>query len=225
MVDFGADERSLAEGWSAAVEPAAAAGRPSDAWSRWPAREQDACALSVTDWRGFHTELRGAALAATQTGAPLSLLMLEPGGLCRNACQAGADLAAERIGALADLIRSAVGGRGALARYAEERLAVIMRETDLCGAIAGAERIGQSLASPPGGAGGEIGLPVPAIGVAQYHDDESLGDLIQRAAEALGRAKAERSLVAVADRRLRRHPARPLCVAAASLCQCGWCGG
>jgi GGDEF domain-containing protein len=225
MVDFGADERSLAEGWSAAVGAAAAAGRPGDTWSRWPAREQDASAPPLTDWRGFHIELRGAALAATRTGAPLSLLMLEPGGLCRSVRQGNTDLAVERIGALADLIRSAVGGRGALARYAEERLAVIMRETDLCGAIAGAERIGQSLTAPGNGTGAVPGCSVPAIGVAQYHDDESLGDLIQRAAEALGRAKAEHSLVAVADRRLRPRPARPLCLAGADPCRCGWCSG
>jgi GGDEF domain-containing protein len=225
MVDFGADERSLAEGWSAAVGAAAAAGRPGDTWSRWPAREQDASAPPLTDWRGFHIELRGAALAATRTGAPLSLLMLEPGGLCRSVRQGNTDLAVERIGALADLIRSAVGGRGALARYAEERLAVIMRETDLCGAIAGAERIGQSLTAPGNGTGAVPGCSVPAIGVAQYHDDESLGDLIQRAAEALGRAKAEHSLVAVADRRLRPRPARPLCLAGANPCRCGWCSG
>jgi PleD family two-component response regulator len=188
-------------------------------------REQGASGLPVTDWRGFHTELRGAALAATQSGAPLSLLMLEPGGLCRSAHQGGAELAAEWIGVLADLIRSTVGGRGALARYAEERLAVIMRETDLSGAIAGAERIGQSLTVPGSATGGELGGSAPAIGVAQYHDDESLGDLIQRAAEALGRARAERSLVAVADRRLRPRPARRLCLAGAGLCRCGWCGG
>jgi GGDEF domain-containing protein len=225
MVDSCPDERSPAEGLSAALEASAAAGRLSEPRSRSPVREHGASGPAVTDWREFHTELRGAALAATQTGAPLSLLMLEPGGLCRSARQGGADPAAERICALADLIGSAVGGRGALARYAEERLAVIMRETDLRGAIAGAERIGQSLAGLGSGADGELGVSVPAIGVAQFDDDESLGDLIQRAAEALGRAKAERSLVAVADRRLRRHPARPLCVAAASLCQCGWCGG
>jgi Diguanylate cyclase, GGDEF domain len=191
---------------------------------RAPARERGVSDPPVTDWRGFHSELRGAALAATQTGAPLSLLMLEPGGRCR-ALEGGAELAAEWIGGLAGLIRSAVGGRGALARYAEERLAVIMRETDLRGAIAGAERIGQSLTLPGSATGGEFGCSAPAIGVAQYHDDESLGDLIQRAAEALGRAKAERSLVAVADRRLRPRPARRLCLAGASLCQCGWCGG
>jgi PleD family two-component response regulator len=224
IADLRADDRSLPQG--APEIPGASAGSGAllrDVRSRAPAREHGA-SDPVTDWRGFHAELRGAALAATQTGAPLSLLMLEPGGLCRSARQGG-DVAAEWIGVLADLITSALGQRGALARYAEERLAVIMRETDLCGAIVEAERIGQSLASPGVGAGGEAGLPVPAIGVAQFHDDESLGDLIQRAADALGRAKAEHSLVAVADRRVRPRPTRPLCLAGAHACQCSLCSG
>jgi PleD family two-component response regulator len=178
----------------------------------------------VTDWRGFHSELRRAAVAATQTGAPLSLLMLELAGPMRIARQAGAGVVAERIRVLAGLIRSAIGERGALARYAEERLALIMMETDLGGAVAGAERIGQSLACPGGGGAGRIGLRVPAIGVAQFHDDESLGDLIQRAAGALGRARSERALVVVADRGVRQRPGRARCDAGERACVCGLCG-
>jgi GGDEF domain-containing protein len=188
------------------------------------AHEREPNDAPVIDWRGFHTELRGAAVAATQTGAPLSLLMLELAGLTRIAGQASANVVAERLGALADLIRRAVGGQGALAHYAEERLAVIMKETDLCAAIAGAERIGQSLASP-GGDTGEVALRVPAIGIAQFHDDESLGDLIQRAADALGRAKAERSLVAVAGRGAHRSTDRALCRADPAICSGELCGG
>jgi Diguanylate cyclase, GGDEF domain len=219
IADLRADDRSLPQGAPEIPGTLASGALMRDARSRASAREHGA-SDPVTDWWEFHAELRAAALEATQTGAPLSLLMLEPGGLCRSA-----DIAAKRIAVFADLITSALGQRGALARYAEERLAVIMRETDLCGAIVEAERIGQSLASPGLGAGGEAGLPVPAIGVAQFHDDESLGDLIQRAADALGRAKAEHSLVAVADRHVRRRPARPLCLAGARACQCGLCGG
>jgi GGDEF domain-containing protein len=224
IADLRADDRSLPQGAPEIPGASASGALMRDARSRAPAHEHGA-SDPVTDWWGFHAELRAAALEATQTGAPLSLLMLEPGGLCRSAREGGGDVAAKRIALFADLITSALGERGALARYAEERLAVIMRETDLCGAIVEAERIGQSLASPGIGAGGEAGLPVPAIGVAQFHDDESLGDLIQRAADALGQAKAEHSLVAVADRHVRRRPARPLCLAGAHACECGMCGG
>ena len=155
---------------------------------------------SVIDWRSFHSELRRAAVVATETGAPLSLLMLQLAGLAGIAQQGGTAALAERMRVLAGLIRGAIGQRGALAHYAEARLALIMMETDLGDAVAGAERIGQSLTCPNSGGAGRIGLRVPAIGVAQFHDDESLGDLIQRAAGALGRAKIERIPIAVADR-------------------------
>jgi PleD family two-component response regulator len=177
-------------------------------------------ASPVTDWRGFHNELRRAALAATQTGAPLSLLMLQLAGLPGIACRCGSEAMAERMQALAGLIRSVVGERGALAHYAEARLALIMMETDLGDAVAGAEQIGQRLACP--GGADRIGLQVPAIGVAQFHDDESLGDLIQRAAGALGRAKIEHIPVAVAGA-ARQRPVRTPCPADAAACRCDLC--
>jgi GGDEF domain-containing protein len=173
----------------------------------------------VTDWRGFHDELRRAAVAATQTGAPLSLLMLQLTGIAR---QGGSAAMAERMQALAGLIRGAVGERSALAHYAEARLALIMMETDLGDAVAGAERIGQSLACPSSGSAGKIGLRVPAIGIAQFQDDESLGDLIQRAAGALGRAKIERIPVAVADG-ARQRPVPAPSDTDPRACRCGLC--
>jgi GGDEF domain-containing protein len=160
-------------------------------------------------WRGFHTELQRAAAAAVQTGAPLSLLMIElvrPGGIDQRG---GAGRPAEPVGALAGLIKAAVGECGSLARYTERRLAVIMIETDLGGALARAEGIGRRLSSRPGGpAGAARPEPLPAIGIAQFRDDESLGHLIQRASDALGRAMAERSPAVVVDRGVKARPAR-----------------
>lgn len=130
---------------------------------------------------------------------------------------------AEPLDALAGMIRTAVGEHGALARYADRRLAVILAETDLPAAIARAERIGHTRSSRDATAG-DVTPAVPAIGVAQFHDDESLNHLIERVAEALARARAERTLIAVADRRVRRRPARPLCAMAEGACLCGLCG-
>lgn len=141
------------------------------------------------DWRGFHLALRCAALSATQSGAPLSLLMLE---LAFAPQPAGADR-------LAGAIAAALGHGNILARYAEQRFAVIMMETDLGAAVSCAERIGRSLSSC-----GFSGLAPSGIGVAQFRDDEALGQLIERAAEALGRARSAESLIAVACDRVRR---------------------
>ncbi len=151
----------------------------------------------VADWRGFHLALRCAALAATQSGAPLSLLMLE---LAVARCQqSDPDPVPRRIDRLAGAIAAALRHGNILARYAEQRFAVIMMETDLGAAVSCAERIGRSLSSC-----GFSGLAPSGIGVAQFRDDEALGQLIERAAEALGRARSAESLIAVACDRVRR---------------------
>jgi GGDEF domain-containing protein len=163
------------------------------------------CAGPLMEWRGFHTELQRAAVAATQTSAPLSLLMLELVSSDRIGEPRGSEIAAELTDRLTGLVKAAIGARGCLARYAEGRLAVIMIDTDLDGAIGRAEHIARSLGARRRGVGPELS---PAIGIAQFRDDESLGHLIQRTAAALGRARSSRGVVA--DRGKER-PACPGC--------------
>jgi GGDEF domain-containing protein len=161
-------------------------------------------APTVTGWRGFHSELRRAALAATADGTPLSLLILELAGLPRIRQCHGVAAAAALVRALAGLLEAELGVPGALARYAEDRLCIILPGTDLAAAHARAERIGRILTFERGGAGGEIGLDLmPAIGIAQFADDEALGHLIERALAALARARAEGKLAEAGVRRSR----------------------
>lgn len=75
---------------------------------------------AITDWRGFHDGLRRAAQAASQTGAPLSLLMLEwiaidDGRAPKETWQVE----------LANAIAGEIDARTVVARYAEARLAPI----------------------------------------------------------------------------------------------------
>jgi GGDEF domain-containing protein len=164
-------------------------------------------ASCLMDWRGFHTELQRAAIRATQTGAPLSLLMLERQGADRVAEPRGAEGAEAPMSTLAGVVRAAVGERGLLARYSEGRLAVILIDADL----GNAERIAHQVSSPRCGAPGGVGLERrAAIGIAQFHDDESLGHLIQRTAEALDRAKTRRGVAVIAAHAARTRPGRPL---------------
>jgi hypothetical protein len=193
VADHRVDPRLLAE---AALEPAGAAAARDRVSSTPRARgAPPADQAAITDWRGFHDALRRAALAATQSGAPLSLLLLEPGrpGRNRRAAPGHAPLQA-----LAGMIAVAAGSKSALARYAEERLAVIMRETGLADAVICAERIGRCLCS-----GDAPALARPAIGVAQFRDDEALGHLIERTEDALDRARADGALIAIAGPRAR----------------------
>ena len=161
----------------------------------------------LMDWRGFHTELQRAAITATQTGAPLSLLMLEGQESDRIAEPRGAEGAEAPMGTLAGVVRAAVGERGLLARYSEGRLAVILIDADL----GDAERIAHQVSSPRCGAPNGFGLERrAAIGIAQFQDDESLGHLIQRTAEALDRAKTHRGVAVIAAHAARKRPGRPL---------------
>jgi diguanylate cyclase (GGDEF)-like protein len=165
----------------------------------------------LMDWRGFHSELQRAAIAATQTGAPLSLLMLEPVEAIRDDQPHGAEVVAAAVVGLAGAVRAAVGQRGVLARYSEGRLAVILIDTDLGEAVGRAERIAHQVSLPSCRAAGALDLETSAaIGIAQFQDDESLGQLIQWTAEALEQARAYRGLAVVADHTASKRPSRRL---------------
>ena len=153
----------------------------------------------VIGWHGFHRELRQAAMAATRAGTPLSLLILGLAGLPRISQRHGAAVAGGLVRALVSLLEAELGAAAALARYTENRLCIIMPGTELASAFARAERIGRMLrlARSLGMDAPELDL-LPAIGIAQFADDEALGHLIERALEALGRARAEGALAAVA---------------------------
>jgi diguanylate cyclase (GGDEF)-like protein len=163
----------------------------------------------LIDWRGFHTELQRAAITATETGAPLSLLMLEQMASDRVNQPCGSEVAAAAMGALAGAVRAAVGERGLLARYSDGRLAAILIDTDLGEAVGRAERIARQVSSPRCGVAGRVDLEATAaIGIAQFQDDESLGHLIQRTAEALEQARTRRGLAVVADHAASKRPSR-----------------
>jgi GGDEF domain-containing protein len=168
------------------------------------------------EWRGFHTELQRAAIAATQTGAPLSLLMLElvsSDPIGESPGSGTAELSDRLIG----LVKAAIGARGCLARYAEGRLAVIMIDLDLEGAIGRAEHIARRLrARRREETRGASPALSPAIGIAQFRDDESLGHLIQRTAAALGRARSHRGVVADCG------TGRPACAAYGTIARRLW---
>jgi hypothetical protein len=202
VADLGADARSSGGDVPQAAGAFAAPGGRGEAGARAPAGARPGGDAALADWRGFHDALRRAALAATQSGAPLSLLLLEPAGPGRDPRPAAA-AARGRIQTLAGMIAAEAGKGSALARYAEERLAVIMLETGLGDAVVRAERIGRSLCS-----GAADALARPAIGVAQFRDDEALNHLIERAEDALDRARSDGTLIVVAGHRARSARSR-----------------
>lgn len=165
----------------------------------------------VIGWRGFHSELRRAAMAATRTGMPLSLLIVELAGLPRIRKSHGAAVAGGLVRALVGLLEAELGAEVALARYTEDRLCVIMPGTEHAAARARAERIGAILRLTRSLGTGAPALDLlPAIGIAEFAEDEALGHLIERALEALGRARAEGTLVALAAPARHRRARAPL---------------
>jgi GGDEF domain-containing protein len=161
----------------------------------------------VIGWRGFHSELRRAAMAATRTGLPLSLMILELAGLPRIRQSHGAAVAGGLVRALLGLLEAEFGGKVALARYTEDRLGIILPGAGLAEAQPRAERIGRILKLARSDAGAPDLDLLPAIGVAQFADDEALGHLIERALEGLGQARAK-GMLALAAARIRPKRAR-----------------
>ena len=202
VADLCADAWLPVEDASEALGASAAPGGLSEARPRSRARPARAGDAAVTDWRGFHDALRRAALAATQSGAPLSLLMLDAAGPDRAEQHPAGTGARARIQALDGMIAAEAGEGSALARYADGRLAVIMLETDLGDAVV-ARRADRSQPRSEAGA-----LARPAIGVAQFRDDEALGHLIERAEDALDRARSDGALIVVAGHRARSARSR-----------------
>jgi len=182
-----------------------------------PARARGPREPIVIDWHGFHVALRNAALAATQSRAPLSLLMLELVPGAPEPPSAHRASTARCIQALAAGIAMDLDPMCALARYGDERLAMILMGADLARALAEARRIGCGIASADGAdLSGRA-----AIGVAQFRDDESLGHLIERVSAAAGRARLDGRQIVVAERGRRRRPWRPADRSEATLCPCG----
>ena len=66
----------------------------------------------VIGWRGFHSELRRAAMAATRTGRPLALLILELAGLPAIRQGHGAAVAGGLVRALVGLLEAELGAGG-----------------------------------------------------------------------------------------------------------------
>jgi GGDEF domain-containing protein len=140
----------------------------------------------VEDWRTFHGGLRAAALKASESGAPLSLLMLDLRRLARSAGGGPGEPDERRLAEIVRISSAACPAQSIATRYASVRLIVVLPGSSLVDAAATARHLRAVLSEDVEGApSDQAGDPGATIGVAEYHDGEPLCHLLQRAADGL----------------------------------------
>jgi diguanylate cyclase len=180
----------------------------------------------IANRKYFDHELRAAAEEAVATAQPLCLLLADIDRFKQFNDRFGHQIGDQVLRLVAQVLTRSIKGRDLAARYGGEEFALILPQTDLDGARALAEQIrlavaGNRIRTKPDGA--DLGRITMSIGCARYMPGEPLTSLIQRADEALYRAKrAGRDRVLVAKVALGpAGPARPVGADAAALTRAG----
>ena len=136
--------------------------------------------------------LSQAAGEACATGLPVALLLLDIDHFKKFNDDCGHAIGDNVLRLMARVLTENTKGRDTAARYGGEEFAIILQGADLAGAQAVAEQVRQALEQYPimnRLTGQRYGRVTCSIGVAQYRPGEFLGDLINRADQALYAAK------------------------------------
>lgn len=149
---------------------------------------------NIANRRCFDEELERLTMEAAAEGAPLCLLI---GDI--DHFKAFNDTHGHRIGdkvlqQVALTLTQCIKGRDLAARYGGEEFAVILPMTDMVGAEKVGEQIRQSIAKKKirlKSSGKDLGTITMSIGATDYVPGECLNSLVERADQALYRAKSE----------------------------------
>jgi diguanylate cyclase len=156
----------------------------------------------IANRKCFDHELRTAAEEAITSARPLCLLLADIDHFKQFNDTFGHQVGDQVLRLVAEALTRSVKGRDRAARYGGEEFAVILPQTDLDGARHLAEQIRRTVAGNRSRSrtnGRDLGHITMSIGCAQHVPGEPLTRLIQRADEALYRAKrAGRNQVLVA---------------------------
>ena len=163
----------------------------------------------IANRKCFDHELRTAADEAAASARPLSLLLADIDHFKQFNDTFGHQVGDQVLRLVAEVLTRSVKGRDRAARYGGEEFAVILPQTELDGARRLAEQIRRTVAGNrirSKATGQDLGHITLSIGCAQYVPGEPLTRLIQRADEALYRAKrAGRNRVLV-EQPITGHP-------------------
>jgi diguanylate cyclase len=146
----------------------------------------------IANRKCFDHELSTAADEATASERPLSLLLADIDHFKQFNDTFGHQVGDQVLRLVAEVLTRSVKGRDRAARYGGEEFAVILPQTDLDGARKLAEQIRRTIAGNrirSKTSGQDLGHITLSIGCARYVPGEPLANLIQRADEALYRAK------------------------------------
>ena len=144
--------------------------------------------------RMFELRLREEAGAAREHDAPMTLVMADIDHFKRFNDAFGHRTGDEVLRLVARVLRDCIKGQDTAARYGGEEFAVILPATDLDGGVAVAEQMRARLGNKRlinRGTGEGFGTVTISLGVARYRKGEPLEDLIERADDALYRAKRD----------------------------------
>ena len=148
----------------------------------------------VANRRYFDTRLREEVAEHKESGATLSLLMLDIDHFKAFNDSFGHWIGDEVLKVVGRLLKNGVKGRDVPARYGGEEFAVILPRTRREDAVKVAEQLRHGLGSRPlknRKTGQTYGTITVSVGVAQYNPGETIGRFIQRADKALYRAKRD----------------------------------
>ncbi|HYZ23629.1 MAG TPA: GGDEF domain-containing protein [Rhodopila sp.] len=157
--------------------------------------ERDATRDALTglfNRRMFDAVLARAAEQAMDDRRDLSLLMLDIDHFKRFNDTYGHVIGDNVLRLFGRLLLDHIKGRDTAARFGGEEFAVILPGASLAGARSVAEQIREALGSRPimnRTSGQRLGVVTCSVGVAQFRHGEAVGDLIQRADQALYAAK------------------------------------
>jgi diguanylate cyclase len=171
--------------------------RIADLRKRLAKAEEDATRDALTglaNRRLFDTAMQREALRGSSTKMPLSLLMLDIDHFKRFNDTHGHALGDHVLRLFAMVLKENIKGRDTAARYGREEFAIILPGASLDGGVEVAEQIRGVLEQRPimnRATGKRLGVVTCSIGVAQYRPGEPVGDVVERADQALYRAKRE----------------------------------
>ena len=157
----------------------------------------------IANRREFERHLQLEAQAAGETGAPLSLIFLDVDRFKDFNDRHGHRIGDEVLKLVAGKLRNRVRDRDLVARFGGEEFVALLPDTPLEDAAQVAERIRVALASSivrHRASGEAYGTVTASFGIATYCPGEALEYFVQRADEALYRAKRDgRNRVELAD--------------------------